>query len=200
MRIEKASEKAIQYACLKFHYAKRVPLICLGYSVFNDNNHWCGVVVFSLGAAPNIAKPFGLVQGQVIELVRVALNGKQKTTSEVLAKVIRQLKKDASLVQIIVSYADRNQNHIGIIYQATNWICIGEVKSRNNILLFGKSVHSKSVASKYGKNGVEWLQKYVDPKAKILYEKPKIKYIYPMNKRIRKQVLKLAKPYPKKEN
>ena len=34
MRLEKASYKAIKYACLNFHYAKSIPVNTFGYSVF----------------------------------------------------------------------------------------------------------------------------------------------------------------------
>ena len=46
MRLELASNKAIKYSCLNFHYAKSVPVNTFAYSVFNDNNEWCGCVVF----------------------------------------------------------------------------------------------------------------------------------------------------------
>lgn len=63
MRIEKASFQAIKYACLNFHYAKAVPQSRLGYSVFNNGDEWCGVVLFSNGANQHIASSFNLVQG-----------------------------------------------------------------------------------------------------------------------------------------
>ena len=78
MRLEKASYKAIKYACMKFHYAKSVPVNVFGYSVFNDKNEWCGVILYGTGANNNISKQYNLKQGNVIELVRMALNGKQQ--------------------------------------------------------------------------------------------------------------------------
>jgi len=38
MRLEKASHKAIKYACLNFHYAKAIPNVGLAYNVFNLKN------------------------------------------------------------------------------------------------------------------------------------------------------------------
>lgn len=199
MRIEKASNKAIKYACMKFHYAKAVPQIRLGYSVFNEQDQWCGVVLFSNGANPHIATEFGLVQGQVVELTRMALNGKQKATSQVLAATLRQIKKDAPAVKMIVSYADRNQNHIGIIYQATNWLYIGEYASERGIMIKGKLVHRRSVGSRYGTASMKWLKENIDPNAEIIKGKKKVKYIFPLDKWTRKSVIDKAKPYPKKE-
>ena len=199
MRIEKASGKAIRYACLKYHYAKAVPQIRLGYSVFNDQDEWCGVVLFSNGANPRIAQEYDLVQGQVVELVRMALNGKQKFTSQVLGAAIRELKKDAPQVKIIVSYADRNENHIGTIYQATNWLYMDERSNERGIKLNGKLTHRRSVGKKYGSTNIEWLRNNVDPNAEIIRGLTKIKYVFPMNKWERKKLAPLAKPYPKKE-
>ena len=74
-----------------------------------------------------IGSEYGLNQGQIIELVRVALNGKQVATSQVVAASIKRIKKDVPLCKLIVSYADIDQAHKGIIYQATNWYYVGKI-------------------------------------------------------------------------
>lgn len=200
MRIEKASGPAIRYACRYYHYSKKVPQIRLGYSVFNDVDEWCGVVLFSNGANPRIASEFGLVQGQAVELVRMALNGKQSFTSQVLAMALKQLRKDAPAVKVIVSYADRNQDHIGTIYQATNWLYLGECSKEMGIMLNGKIVHRRSVGKKYGKSGINFLRENIDPDAEVINGLTKIKYVYPIDKRIAKVLKSKSKPYPKKTN
>lgn len=199
MRLEKASGKAIRYACLNFHYAKAVPQIRLGYSVFNDNDEWCGVILYSNGANPRIAQEYGLVQGQVVELVRVALNGKQECTSKALSMSLKQLRADAPAIKIVVSFADRNQDHIGTIYQATNWLYIDERSNERGIMLHGKLTHRRSVGKKYGSSNIVWLQQNIDPNAKVVKGETKIKYIYPLDRRLIKQLQKLSKPYPKKQ-
>jgi len=198
MRLAKASGKAIRYACTYFHYSKSVPQIRLGYSVFNDADEWCGVALFSNGANPSIAKEFGLVQGQVIELVRMALNGKQLTTSQVLAMALKQLKKDAPAVKVVVSYADRNQDHIGTIYQATNFMYIGEYANERGIMLKGKLTHRRSINKKYGRSGIDWVKDNLDPNAEVIIGKSKIKYVYPMHKSMVQKLKSMSKPYPKK--
>ena len=79
MRLEKASYKAIKYACLNFHYSKTVPASSISYSVFNDKKEWCGIVSFCYPSGVMSGKQFNLVQGQFIELNRMALNGKQES-------------------------------------------------------------------------------------------------------------------------
>ena len=189
MRLEKASYKAIKYACLNFHYSKTVPVNTFGYSVFNDKKEWCGVALFGTGASPQIGKQYNLKQGQVIEFVRMALNGKQNKTSEVLGISLKLIKKDLPLAKLIVSYADQEQGHNGIIYQATNWYYLGEVKSPP--IIEGK--HNKSMGGSIGA-----ARKLLGREPIVFYPKPKHKYLYPLDKSLLSLCQSLRKPYPKK--
>jgi len=194
-----ATPKAIRYACMNFHYAKAVPSVQYGYNVYNSGNEWCGVILFGGGATPHIANPFGLVQGEVLELVRVALNGKQPCTSECVAAALRQLHKDAPQVKIVVSYADLDQKHAGIIYQATNWLYLGNDNAgvRGAFIVHGKKMHPKSVHAKGWKQSIAWLRAHVDPNAEEFITDGKHKYIFVYDKRMRKQYMAQSKPYPK---
>lgn len=198
MRLEKASTKAVNYACKMFHYAKSVPVNTTGFSVFNDKDEWCGVVLFGSGANNNLPKSFNLSSGQVIELVRMALNGKQGTTSKVLALAIKLIKKQIPLCQLLVSYSDRNQDHYGTIYQATNWFYCGDSTTETTPIINGKRVHRKSIYSQYGTNDLIGLKKRG---ITVTYEKdkPKHRYIYPLDKSLIPMCKALSKPYPKKE-
>ncbi len=152
MKLTIANSKATKYACLYFHYAKRVPVGSLSFNVYNDDDEWCGCIIYSRGATPQIGKPYGLAQGQVVELVRVALNGKQGNgrTSQAVSLSLKMLKKHCPMVRLVVSYADCDQNHLGTIYQATNWIytgCTGQDfgQAHRQFLIHGKSMHERSV-------------------------------------------------------
>jgi hypothetical protein len=201
MRLTRANINAVRYACLHFHYAKTVPVVKVAYNVFNDLNEWCGVIIYGSGANNNLASSVGLIQGEVLELVRVALNGKQSCTSQCLAQSIRQLHKDFPLVKIIVSYADLDQDHAGIIYQATNWLYLGtfNVGSLGAFIVNGKKTHPKSIHSLGIKQNITEIRKRLDPNATEFYTKGKHKYIYVFNKKERKKWLTKTKPYPKKE-
>lgn len=200
MRLEKASLKAIKYACMNFHYAKKYPLYSFSFSVFNDINEWCGVILYGFGVSNNIHKPYNLKQGQVIELQRMALNGKQESTSKALSLSIKLLKKKCPLLKLIVSFADQNQDHKGIIYQATNWYFTDNVKSTPKYYdKYGNEIHSRNVNKKgsqlvFGK--VKKTYKYEDVKKVI--QKNKYKYIYPLDKGLIPMCNELSKPYPNK--
>lgn len=203
MRISKATPEATRYACKNFHYAKAVPVCQYVYNVWNDEDEWCGVIVYGGGANMHIAKPYNKWQGQVVELERVALNGKQGhgKTSEAVAMTMRALKKEAPWIDLLVSYADLDQEHIGILYQATNWIYTGlcNADTVGAFIVHGKKMHPKTIYSKGWKQSLLWLKENIDSNAKEFVTKGKHKYIYPMNKRMRKRVKVLAQDYVKKE-
>ena len=189
MRLEKASYKAVKYACLKFHYAKTVPVTNISYSVFNNNNEWCGVICYGLGANFALGKAYGVVSGQFLELTRMALNGKQESTSKAMAISIKLLKKQKPLVKFLISYADKGQDHLGIIYQATNWIFVEQTDSSGiEVFYKGKWRHSRILGS-VSKNEINKIQKRK--------KSGKYKYIYPLTKELRTRCLELKKPYPK---
>lgn len=205
MKLVKASYKAIKYACLNFHYAKSVPVNVFGYSVFNEKNEWCGVIVYGHGSNNNIAKPFGLKIGEVLELVRVALNGKQEFTSKAIAISLKLVKKDIPLCKLVVSYADLDQNHIGTIYQATNWYFVGikmENKKDCSYIIDGKRVHGRSITAKFKKYGlsatIENIKKfYKTDDVEAYITKGKVKYLYPLCNETRQLCEKLKQDYIK---
>jgi len=207
MRLEIASNKAIKFACLNFHYAKSVPVNTFGYSVFNDNNEWCGVVLYGTGANNNLATEYNLKQGNVLELVRMALNGKHESTSKALAISLKLIKTKIPLCKLIISYADKDQNHNGIIYQATNFYYVGtsmQNTTDSSWIIKDKRYHGRIISDwvkkKGGLNGLtrkEFLKKYYDENAIEFITKGKIKYIYPLDKTLISLCKSLSKPYPK---
>lgn len=188
IELRKATPKAVKYACMNFHYAKSVPAVKYSYNVYNDGE-WCGCILYSSGANNHIGNEFCLAQGEILELVRVALNGKQTCTSECVAMSLRQLHKDAPQVKAIVSYADTEQNHIGTIYQATNWLYLGIAKRNARFIANGKKVHKRSINSKGYIASLDWLKQNVDPNIKEEIDKPKHKYLFFFDKRMRKNGL-----------
>lgn len=202
MRISVATPKAIRYACMKFHYAKAVPSVQYGFNIFNDNDEWCGVICYGGGANNNLPKSCGMCAGEVLELVRVALNGKQGhgKTSQAVALSLRHLRKINPIIKMIVSYADCDQDHVGTIYQATNWIYLGRMNegTKTTFIIHGKQYHPRSVNAKGWKQSVPWLKEHIDKNATQLTSLGKRKYVFCYEKRLRKKYNKQSVPYPKK--
>ena len=191
MRLTKANSKAINYACKNFHYSKSVPTIQYAYNVYNDKNEWCGVIIYDGGANNNLAKSFNLNNGEVLELERVALNGKQEQTSKAVALSLKLLHKENPIVKILVSYADHRQKHVGTIYKATNWIYLGISKTSDTQYFYkGKWTHERTINSK---NNKEYLKKTLLKRQ----NSNKFKYIYCFDKELKQKYEGIKKEYPK---
>ena len=200
MLIRKATSKEVKFACQRFHYAKKAHCGNYQYSIFNDEREWCGVIIFADGANLHYGDQFGLIQGELLELVRVALNGKQECTSQCVAAAMRQLHKDAPRIKMLISYADTGQGHLGTIYQATNWFYLGVSKATvPTWIIKGKSIHNRTKSRSYGSKTLEEIRETIDPNASIIEGTDKHKYVYFYDKKLKKKFLHLAKPYPKRE-
>ena len=200
LKIDYATHKAAKFACENWHYSKTIPVPPLvKFSVY-ENNKFIGCIIFSRGASSNISKPFGLEQIEVCELTRVALKKHESNVSKMVSIAIKMLRKQNPKIKIIVSYADPNNGHNGSIYQALNFIYIGETAKTNKYYdKTGKMWHSRQVSEKgyniqYGER-VKALKPSELLKCK---EKGKYKYVYPLDSTMKEFCLKLSKPYPKK--
>jgi len=202
MRLEIASRKAVKYACENFHYSKIAAPRAYDFalSIFNNKNEWCGCICYGKGANNNLLSPYGLTQGQGAELIRVALNGKQENVSKALSISLKIFKKKNPLSKLIVSYADIDQEHFGIIYQATNWYYVGKYNenSRGAFIIKGKKVHGKTVHGKSIGQNINEIRNHLDPNATEFITKGKHKYLYPLSDDMKELCEKLKKPYPKR--
>lgn len=198
LRLDWCSHEAAKYAVEHWHYSKQIPVGGTVKCGVWEDNIFVGCVIYSLGSNRHIGGPYGLSMHQVCELTRVALNNHQTPVSRILTLSIKMLKQACPNLRLIVSYADSNQGHHGGIYQATNWIYIGEYATERGIVLNNKLTHRRSVNAKYGTSGLAWLQKNVDPNAEIIDGAPKYKYLMPLDNEMRKQIEPLRKPYPKR--
>lgn len=199
LKIAWATFEAAKFACENFHYSKSLPAGKLVKIGAWEDGKFIGVVIFSRGANNRIGSPYNLTQTECCELTRVALTKHQSFVSEILAKAIKFLKEQSQNIKLIVSYADVEQNHKGGIYQATNWIYEGKTEGERYFIVHGKKTHPKSIHSRYGTGSqrLEWIRNNVDSQARMIITAGKHKYLMPLNKKIRKQIEQLRKPYPK---
>ena len=200
LRVDWCNYQAAKYACENWHYSKAMPA---GASVKIgawEDDKFIGCVIFSRGATPHIASPFGLQQTEVCELTRVALTNHSAPVSRILALGIRFLRKHCPCVKLVVSFADTEQNHHGGIYQATNWVYIGKhgEGERDGFKIHGKILHPKTVHSRGWRQSVQWLRQNIDPRASEVKAMGKHKYVYVLDETMRDTIQRLSKPYPKR--
>ena len=122
LKLDWCSHKAAKYAVEHWHYSQCMPVGKLVKIGVWENNIFIGVVLFSRGANKNMLKPYGLRQIDGCELTRVALKEHISHVSRIISIALRLLKLKCKTMQLVVSYADTTQGHIGGIYQAGNWI------------------------------------------------------------------------------
>ena len=197
LRLDWCSYEAAKFAVEHWHYSHSMPAAAVKIGVWEDEK-FIGVVLFGRGAAMNIASPYGLQQTECVELLRVALNNHKSQTSKIVSVAISLLKRQSPGLKLLVSYADTKQGHEGIIYQAMNWVYVGDSLAKRQ-LINGKLVHPKTVYSKYGRQDIEFLRTHIDKNAQWVDELPKRKYLFPLNDEMRKQIEPLRKPYPKRQ-
>lgn len=199
LRVDWATHKAAKYACENWHYSKSVPVPPLVKVGVWENDSFIGVVIFSRGASSNLLKPYGLAQTEGCELTRVALRSHKAPVSRVLALAIKFLKKKSEDLKLIVSFADPHYGHHGGIYQAGNWIYVGDTSAGIEYWHNGRRLHSRQVSEK-GWNiqqGVK--RKTVRPSECLVKRTPgKHRYLMPLDAEMRAKVLPLARPYPKR--
>ena len=195
LKLDWCSHKAAKYAVEHWHYSQCMPVGKLVKIGVWENNIFIGVVLFSRGANKNMLKPYGLRQIDGCELTRVALKEHISHVSRIISIALRLLKLKCKTMQLVVSYADTTQGHIGGIYQAGNWIYDFFSKT-DQMLVNGKKIHKKSLYSKYGHSSAEKLRQMgfdvVIPK-----NGGKHRYLMPLNKAMRKKIELLSKPYPR---
>jgi hypothetical protein len=123
--IEKLSYQEATKIVIEKHYLHRkAPCSHAWGLIDNASKEIKGVVIYGVPASSTLLKGIcGPDQANnVYELTRlwvddsVAKNGE----SYLIGNTIKLLEKE-----IIVSYADSTQNHVGIVYQATNWLYTG---------------------------------------------------------------------------
>lgn len=195
------SASAARFAVEQWHYSKKMPRFkVLKIGAWEDGK-FIGCVLFGQGATPEYGKEFNLSQFQVCELVRVALGQHEVPTTKVVAIALKLLRKQSPGIRLVLSFADTREGHIGAIYQAGNWIYLGE-RHQEWLRVNGILVHPKTMHSRYGKGGqsIPWLRENVDRDASRERMLPKHKYAMPMDEEMRSHLSALAKPYPKRSD
>ena len=199
LHLDFCSHEAAKHAVLRWHYSHAMPAAKLVRIGVWENRRFVGVILYGSGANRHLSRPFGLEPTEACELVRVALApGRSFPTSRCLAISLKLLKRQSPGLQLIVSYADTKEGHLGIIYQATNWLFLG-ASSQPYLRVRGKIEHPRSLYDRYGRGGqqIAWLRANVDPHAERVEMPDKLKYVYAFSKPLRRTLEAMAQPFPK---
>ena len=190
LKIDWASHEAAKFACVNWHYSKKIAVNKLLKIGVWENDKFIGVIIFGVGASAVLHRQFSLKQTEVCELVRVALKEHKTPVSRMISIALRFLRSNAPLLRVVVSFADPNEGHHGGIYQATNWIYTGKSAVTTEYFYNGDWRHVTDVYKRLTGESIKKLPSRKKP--------GKYRYVMPLDAAMREQIAPLAKPYPKR--
>lgn len=139
--VEPAAYQEVKPWILTKHYARRMPCVQYAFKLLSEGRV-VGIVTYGQPASPWLCKGVAgdEYRKRVIELNRlvVASDAPKNAASILVGRSLRQLPKGL----FVVSYADAGGwNHVGYVYQATNFLYTGMTKKRTDI--YSESGHSR---------------------------------------------------------
>jgi len=175
----------------KHHYSHNINGVKSSYCFSVEHEgRLMGAVLF--GQMSTTAwKRFGESESEVIELRRLVLLDccPKNSESRVISQCLRWIKKNAKHIKVVVSYADPNYGHTGVVYKASNFNLAGKsgadkaYKDKDT----GKIYHSRALRTKYKgefKPFVKRLRQRLDEGIlEPINLKPKHTYVYYMDRR-----------------
>jgi hypothetical protein len=187
-----------QQVVVEHHYLHRKAPCSQAFGLFDEGDKLRGVVMY--GTPSSSALRSGIAGKEhstnVVELTRLWIDDSTPKNSEsyLIGNSIKHCDKE-----IVVSFADTSQNHLGIVYQATNWIYTGLSAKRTDWSVAGIDKHGHTWADKY--TAAEMRELFGD-RFTLVPRSRKHRYIYLNAKgRRKKELLALLKyeqqPYPK---
>lgn len=188
LKLDWCSHAAAKYAVEHWHYSKCLPSGKVVKVGVWESGTFIGAVLFSRGANNHLGSPYKLNQLEICELTRIALTKHQTPVTRIVAVAFRFLKQSSPGLRMIVSYADPLQGHHGGIYQGGGWIYDGKQQDQTEYIVNGEQIHGRSCMAKFGT--IRGLKK--------ITVTGKHKYLMPLDAEMRKRILPLAKPYPKR--
>jgi hypothetical protein len=133
------------------HYSKSINGVMSQYCFqLLDQEKLIGAMIYGRLGMANAWKKYSNDPDSVIELRRLCLIDETPKNSEsyFIGQSLRWLKNHTNIKKI-VSYADLNQGHEGIIYKATNFELLGQTSPGKIIIWNGKKYHDKAIRSTY---------------------------------------------------
>jgi len=178
MALENYAIRQIDYrtamaVIVREHYLHRKAPCSVAFGLFLGDE-LKGVVCYGTPSSAPLRRGIAGVgnANNVIELTRLWVCDSVPRNGESFL-IGRTLKKCGK--EIVVSYAEIQQGHLGIVYQATNWIYTGLSAKRTNWTIEGIDKHCQTLADKY--TAAEIRTKYGDRFS--LQERPrKHRYVF----------------------
>jgi|WetSurMetagenome_2_1015567.scaffolds.fasta_scaffold460440_2 hypothetical protein len=173
------------------HYSRRPSIFWEGFGLL-EKGMLVGVCVYGQPSPPIQRHAFRDRDFRLFELARLVVQTEAKNAASFL--VGRSLRMLSPSPNAVVSYADMEQSHCGIVYQATNWLYTGATVSHDHMYLVGgKRTHPMTLRDMGVTNPKEWARENSIPTVK---PHPKHRYFYLNGSRREKKGMLEKLSYP----
>lgn len=149
--VKRVERKDISAFIETHHYSKSINGCIADYCyALYRNDEMIGAMFYGRMAMANQWKRFSDNANNVIELRRLCCvdDTPKNTESYFIGQTLKMLSKDW-LKGIVVSYADMEYGHEGVIYKATNFKSLGKSKGAKVIVFNGRNYHDKAIRTRY---------------------------------------------------
>jgi GNAT superfamily N-acetyltransferase len=184
INIEKANVMEAREILNKYHYAKfGRPATIIYKAMYHGET--IAIVKFTPVIRQEVATKEGWKADETLELDRFCIVPKfqkKNAASRILSLVIQRVKQDKPDTKNLVSFADIEQGHAGIIYKASNWKLLGPSPVSYRYETPEGRITNKKVVYNTAKRQCMTEQQYVESENLMKIRTPgKIKYHYKLN-------------------
>jgi hypothetical protein len=175
----------------KWHYSDYVNIqakhtFCLFKNGKFDIPEMIGVCIYTRPAGPSAGQTYyPEAPDRVLELRRLCLIDETPKNAEsfFVGRTLRWLRQNTTW-EFVISYADEEQGHKGVIYKASNFKYLGKTSPGKKLEVDGKSFHIRTLSMLDRPYGVEINRRYKakDEGVKVIETLPKNIYTYPLKK------------------
>jgi hypothetical protein len=204
---------------VKNHYTHKWSLCQVAYGVFyktdQENQHFdgtddklIGCVIYGqpVGRSAAASLSDSLSIDEVFELTRLFIHDGygRNIESYCISQSFKLLNREFPKIKAVLSYADGEQGHKGVIYQATGFLYQGNsslaLMPNYSLSLKGPPnyewMHSRSVTSKWGSCNIDHLKRCIGKTFWLKKESTKHRYVIFIGSRVEKKKLTKSLKHP----
>ena len=153
-----------------------------------------GAMMYAIPSMPNTAKAYNPINpDRCVELRRlVCIDDTPKNTESYFISQCHKWIKQNTDIEVIVSFADLEEGHSGVIYKASNFHYLGQTSGGSKLMVDGVLRHNRSLNQSKRTFGRTLKRRYLagDKDVYQVKVKPKNIYVYYLNKKVKKKLLK----------
>lgn len=149
--VELTDRKSISKFIEENHYSGSINGCISDYCfALYDGSKMIGAMFYGRMAMAGQWRRFSEKESDVTELRRLCCvdDTPKNTESYFIGKTLKYLKRNTD-IKVVVSYADAEYGHSGVIYKASNFLMEGFRKVARVIWFDGKKYHDKTIRTKY---------------------------------------------------